>query len=66
MVLPLASSFGAYFGLLHAGGLRKPAADAEGKGGLGPVPGSAVWLVLALVAIVAFVGLIGPGLQFPR
>jgi len=62
LLLPVASSFGAFFGWLRVGDFRQNGIAAEGSG-LGPVTRSALWLSLAAVAIAAFVGVVGPGLR---
>jgi hypothetical protein len=60
--LPVASSFGAYYGLLPIGDFRRKGAG-EAERALAPVTRSAAWLAVAAVAIALFLGLIGPGLR---
>jgi hypothetical protein len=49
LALPVASSFGACFGLLHVGDFRRKAAG-EGERILGPVTRSTLWLALVAAA----------------
>jgi hypothetical protein len=62
LVLPIATSFGAFWGLLSVGGFRRGAVKEEERR-LAPVTRNARWLIGAVTAIVLFVALVGPGLH---
>jgi hypothetical protein len=62
LALPVASSFGACYGLFGVDDFqRQPAGDGERT--LAPITRSAAWLAVAAVAIALFIGLVGPGLR---
>ena len=62
LVLPIATSFGAFWGLLGVGGFRRGEVK-EDEHLLSPVLSKAGWLAGAVAAIVLFVAFVGPGLH---